>query len=335
MIDSQSEIRKAGTVIFHIGVMKAASTTLQDFFSKHSEISSYGRPFVNEDQRHLFTSILTKDRYELDFLDVRNKIYSFQSEKPNSRCSIISDEKLSSSAWPSEIAFRLHQICPDAKILVVLRNQLDAITSFYFAHGKRPSGNIPISTMNTYVPFSEWIEDNLYRMETDQYHKLDHQYFKSLDYCRLLSPFIKFFGVSNIRVALFEELRESPYGFYKSICEWLGISYLQFERTSELIHKNQRPSELKFKYDIIRSKLPLKGISRFVPFGEKIKNNAFRLSGKTQGADIELNANQIARVKHLYADSNSWVDNKFNLSMAANGYLLANNDGKSSQSQLT
>ena len=110
--------------IIHIGIGKAASTSIQTFFQNHSGVSNLARPFVDQNHRNLYASISKSDRQELDFEKIRDQIQKNYHKSETSLCKVISDEGFSSSPWPSEIAYRIHQIYPNAKILIIIRIKL-------------------------------------------------------------------------------------------------------------------------------------------------------------------------------------------------------------------
>lgn len=325
MTDNELATYLDTSTIVHIGIGKAASTSIQTFFQNHNEVSNLARPFVNQEHRNLYKSILKLDRQELDFEKTRNQIQKNYDKSPDSLCKFISDEAFSSSPWPTEIAFRIHKIFPRAKILIITRNQIDAIKSYYFSHGQTPSGNVPRHMKNRKLPFSEWLDDNLFRMENNLYHKLDHQYFKTINYKHLILPYISVFGKSSVRVMLFEEMVNSPTTFFSSLFDYLGLDYEHPDNDQKLEQINQRGSRLEFQYDAIRSRLPLKGVSKFIPFFQLIKGSLISWSRNHCANDVEVSPQQLSRIKKLYARPNSWAQSEFKLSMKDNGYFLLPN----------
>ena len=313
--------------IIHIGIGKAASTSIQTFFQSHSGVSNLARPFVDQNHRNLYASISKSDRQELDFEKIRDQIQKNYHKSETSLCKVISDEGFSSSPWPSEIAYRIHQIYPNAKILIIIRNQIDAIKSFYFSHGRIPSGNVPRHMKNQKIPFSEWLDDNLLRVENNVYNKLDHQYFKTLNYRHLILPYKSVFGKSNVRVLLFEEMVNSPQLFFTSLFEYLGLDYSERDETHRLEQVNQRGSYFEFQYDAIRSKLPFQGASKFIPFFRFIKDGLASWSKNNHSMDVEITPYQLSRIKKLYAEPNTWAQSEFELNMKSNGYFLAPSHG--------
>ena len=311
--------------IVHIGIGKAASTSIQTFFENHNAVSNLARPFIDQEHRNLYSSILKLDRQELDFEKVRTQIQKKYDKFPNALCKFISNESFSSSPWPTEIAYRIQQIYPNAKILIIIRNQTDAIKSYYFSHGRTPSGNVPRYMKSHKLQFSEWLDDNLFRLENNLYYKLDHQYFKTINYKHLILPYLSVFGKSSVRVMLFEEMVNSPATFFNSLFEYLGIDYGHPDNAQKLEQVNQRGSHFEFQYDAIRSKLPFKGISNFIPFFQLVKGCLVNWSKNHHTTDVKLSSHQLSRIEKLYAEPNSWAQAEFKLNMENNGYFLIPN----------
>ena len=84
------------------------------------------------------------------------------------------------------------------------------------------SGNVPRHMKSRKIPFSEWLDDKLFRLENSLSYKSDHQYFKTINYHRPISAYLSVLGKRNVCVLLFEEMVNSPETFFSSLFVYLG-----------------------------------------------------------------------------------------------------------------
>ena len=163
--------------VFHIGFPKSASTTLQKkLFDKHAQINFMGiyptgnigqdAGKNNIDTLYLKNGSLKKFHCCLTDLEgieyYFSKVESYYSEvellMSTDKINIFSNERFTSVLFThkdrAEKARRIKCFFPDAKIIIVLRNQLDIIKSQYRDH--------PFDPRNLYanrksVSIDEWI----------------------------------------------------------------------------------------------------------------------------------------------------------------------------------
>lgn len=98
----------------------------------------------------------------------------------------------------------------DTKILIVIRNQLDLIRSYYFECVR---GGFPGS-------FPEFIDFN--------FHYQFHSIFSDLRYLPLYKHYCKLFGKENVLLLPMEELVETPTEAISKICEHAGVSFGEY-----------------------------------------------------------------------------------------------------------
>jgi sulfotransferase family protein len=203
------------------------STSLQrDLFAVHPEIMFLG--WGRSDTEHGWISdelsILCEVgiRYEkvLDFNknkagQIFNKLLSdFEgSEKKRALC--LSYESFSFTMHfdvdPVIKAGRLRNLMGrDAKILIVIRNQLDLIRSYYYecVRGGYPGR------------FSDFFDFN--------YHYQFHSIFSDLCYSKLYNHYCKLFGRENVLILPMEAIIESPRKAISKICKHAGVSNVDY-----------------------------------------------------------------------------------------------------------
>lgn len=204
----------------HIGLPKTASTWLQDFFAQHTEIC-----FVYKPKFFQWDDCFSKGR---DFY------LSLFKPKTGNKISLDSDEQYSvgfryrSFNWdccyrekhPKDfveaaqrfvmpfdrelIAKRIQQTAPDAKIMIVLRNQTDWLSSLYKHHvGKGESRR-----------FREFIKEFL----------------PAGFYASLAEMYFKLFGKENVLILFYEDLLANPVIFLDKVSRFFGISQFDYSQ---------------------------------------------------------------------------------------------------------
>lgn len=110
------------------------------------------------------------------------------------------------------IAQRLHNIFPNGKIVIIIRNQKDAIESYY-------KDDIMYGYLGDFESWFKWRLNN---------HQLN--YFK---YLQLIDTYMSIFGKKNVKVLLFEKIFEVNYikkNFEEFGVEINGIQNVNFQK---------------------------------------------------------------------------------------------------------
>jgi len=186
------------SIVLHIGYHKTGSTFLQ------KNIFPYlpANPVMMPNVRYLALSEPYKP-------DVFWQQLSNQYDLTGYNKTIISQETLSGRAdgnpyWDTNrIAERLHQTFPQAKILLILREQYDYLLSLYaFRVLVRGLERRPLEAYLT--KYGEWLKEKL------QYHQL-------------ISQYQHLFGAENVSVLPHEQLVTQPEQFVQQILLFLGL----------------------------------------------------------------------------------------------------------------
>ena len=127
---------------------------------------------------------------------------------------VISVERLSgnpqSGGYDSkEIADRIQAVFPEARIWIVIRNQVDIITSQY-KHYVREGGTGAVQ----------------YYLRGDPPLRVPGFDFRHFQYDHLIRYYHKLFGKERVQVSLYEEFFHHPGKFLKEFCDVLGIEDL-------------------------------------------------------------------------------------------------------------
>ena len=120
--------------ILHIGGNKTASTLLQrKLFSSHNSIYYLGEDCINYNLiKQDLNNLIHEDDYEFSL----NRISKyFKNINKNKKVFVFSNEDIMGSRHPSLVAKRLKLLMPKCKVVIVVRNQITAISSWYVNHG--------------------------------------------------------------------------------------------------------------------------------------------------------------------------------------------------------
>ncbi len=115
------------------------------------------------------------------------------------------------------IARRLHLLAKDIQIIFVIREQRSSIESYYFSYAQVcvSGSENPHRDREAYpdVPldFTEWYWQNTdYFMRNRSYHEI-------------IEIWMEVFGLENVKVFLYEELKKSPENYVREIREHIGV----------------------------------------------------------------------------------------------------------------
>ncbi len=203
-------------VFIHIGLTKAASSTLQKFFAEYELLR-----FVN---RYETAKILTaKNPFAYDLEKTRDFFTeNIRKIADEGKTPVFSHERLGGNPHSGhydarEIADRLHAAVPNARILLCIREQMGMLASCYKQYvrigGVRTLNDYLLPVWDQRVPLFEW---TFY-----EYHRIIQYYFG-------------LFGRDNVNVVLVEELQNDPRAFYEGLCGFMGIPCPDFQKFAEV-----------------------------------------------------------------------------------------------------
>lgn len=189
--------------VIHIGYHKTASTFLQNNLFPYIDVNY---AFMANRNRDILNNIETKDFK----IELHNEYMNELFGEKKYNVDLISHEAL--SGFPDGkrpeasfiIADNLKKIYPDAKILIVLRNQFDYILSFY--------------TYRVAVKGEEYRSFKIFLKKAEK-----KGLFKKMIYHELVDYYIKLFGHENILLIPMEVLRSDENTFLKDITNFIGV----------------------------------------------------------------------------------------------------------------
>lgn len=321
-------------IVFHIGFPKSASTTLQkQMFDKHSQINFMGiyptgnigqdtdeknidtHYLKNESLKDLHNCLTNLEGIEYHFSDVVNYFDDIQPLLSKNKLNIFSNERFASVLFAhkdrAEKARRIKQFFPDAKIIIIIRNQIDIIKSQYRDH--------PFDPRNLYanqksVSIDDWIERD--------FKNYDISFVKSIEYYKLVKYYRELFGKENVGVFLFEEMVSELKSFSEKISVFLDIDPIETYNLLYSKHENDGVSQNLNNYRKFKA-----AVSSYIP--TFLKNNELIKAldkqffqkfkqGKKQKIQMSDKTKQI--IFEYYKKQNKKIAKEFDLSLCEYGY---------------
>ena len=204
-------------MVINIGWARAASTALrQNFLSRHPDIVTAGSSQRMDEgpAAAILSSLKTADDDEFRRQSPRLRDLWIDYRRKTGGLVCLSDEELSiglpGRIRPAALARRCAELFPEAHILAIVREQVDAIGSFY--------GLAQRETFRDPMPFPDWL---------DRYF-LEAADGEGFTYLYAHGSTLTAYGVgrpqSHMLVLDYRRLQADPTGAYVHIARWLGVS---------------------------------------------------------------------------------------------------------------
>ncbi|MFA7318072.1 MAG: hypothetical protein WC029_11035 [Sulfuricella sp.] len=222
--------------LIHIGLPKAASTTLQsNIFRTQERFANFGKvnnTYQNEVARGLIGRILFQDSVVYDSKSVENMVGQLRAglaAQGDGRPLLFSDEALSVEGYVDRriIATRLYDLFSPAKILIVLRSQTSMLKSFYL-HAVKSGGERR--------SFATWLKANYAGISFPTKWRI------GLDYNALVGVYEEIFGPQNTVIVLLEEMHDYRTDFFNQLQNILGIPAQDIHLCLSRARDNERMS---------------------------------------------------------------------------------------------
>jgi hypothetical protein len=280
--------------VLHIGYPKAASTFLGQFLKNHPEVTT----------DHTCLADLLLAPSISDFSDVADKpcpdkVHISRDESVAESVCFVGEIKnwqkylYVPGAWdrvkndilvdPGEAASRLHKVHPQAKVLLLIREQADWLQSVY----KFVMSQLPWNKRS----FADYCTTPSGTVLLQAGH-----------FDQTIRAYIDVFGSRRVRVLRFEDIISAPKRFSAELCGFIGVSERPLARRRE----NETHAQLA-------------RIQRFFPLVERLPKNlkstlkphAMRLIPGARGTI--LSSRNIRMLRSIYAASNQRTDKLLSL----------------------
>lgn len=304
-------------LIIHIGGPKSGSTSLQlGLFKNLANVVYFGeygdgattREEDSTIRRYLSTEeCLLEQNQKLQF----RLVCEGRIRQANGSQLIFSSADILEFQRPRAISESLSDIFGSGiKILLVVRNQISALTSFYSGHGAWLR-NVPSAHFRRFTSLENWFEYQ-FRLDSGS-----HLY--TFSYWNQLKPFIEIFGRDNVHVVCFEDLIQANLQTWSKIASLLDISADRALRLFGTVHERKRISNLRFFKAKWQGQLPVfSGVRQHVSDLPLSKT----LEKKLGEFKPTVNSIIIDQIHEFYKEQNRSLGAEFKLDLARHSYPL-------------
>lgn len=308
------------SLYIHIGMAKAASSTLQEcLFSCLPDFHyiSSGHQGIKTDQeaRAIIHTIVGCERCEyLERYDQLCQLVYRNVYGGNKDQVLISDESFATgySRFPGqvekvEIAHRLGTLFPSSKILLVIRNQVDILKSLYVQQ---------LKSSECISNWQEWLN------KQKRYSHLTSQ-LNWLKYDVIYDTYSEIFGAENIYLILFEDILQKDLYFYKGIEAFLGNSIDAKTIKKMLSHKykNKRMTKLSYLLNKNSNNQLFSKVTKLIP--NKVKKYIKRIASSCgQSIEPKIAEQDINFIRDFYSKSNYRMSALVGFNLHQKGYPM-------------
>lgn len=311
-------------LFIHIGLRKAASTTLQrglfaqlpginHFGMWHDDTTRFRDPRVPE----LIHRIILSDGVNYDRAAARALAEdAILSNLSPTQVNTLSDEKLG-GFWRGYadrrlIAERLKDLFGDIRIIVMVREQIDHFLANYIALGGEYK--LAPDRLRVRLPVTDHLE---YMMRYPDYEQLGH-----LKVGQLAQMYAEIVGRENVCVLVFEEMRDDLPAFAARIGGFLGVEPAAVVACLRGRHENlRRKTQSMLAYRTLRAHL-LPGVKLSSLLPQWMQNGFQAALARGRKSQIKLPAEWVERLRGYYAEDNARLAGTFGLDLARWGYAL-------------
>jgi hypothetical protein len=181
------------SVVVHVGYQKTATTAIQATVFPRIERTW----FLNREDEFFELARSIEARPDAEPFSVERWRPYLDESRRKAPVLLLSREDFSTRRRWTMVAERLHELLPDARIVVCVRNQATMIPSFYSQHLKGGG----------YRSFRAWLDT--FPVET-------------FEYDRLVGRYRELFGADAVSVLAFEQLVHDPDGFVANLCDTIA-----------------------------------------------------------------------------------------------------------------
>jgi hypothetical protein len=324
-------------IFIHIGYPKAASTSLQmNVFLQHPEIKYLGPSFIHPSkfrESNEYEQLIKQERWTSEQVNQNirfwnnirdfNDIQYYSDQTTNTifkdhirlmldadKVNIFSYEGLLNQCLADNglKAKRIHEFFPNAKIIIVLRNQIDILRSLYEMHPKFIS---EMRVNQKIFSFDRWIDES--------FNNFFYSYLPSFFYHETINYYVSLFGLDSIGVFLFEVLRDNPYLF---ACQLANFLEIDIDTTYRLLQQKPRNIAREHQIHNLREKI-LPGIqfSKLLP-GESHKYFIKVLSEYLPRNHPTMSPRNSERIRDLYSESNKKLISEYGINVSLYNYPI-------------
>ena len=208
---------------FIAGAPKCGTTAMHHYLYQHPDI------FMSEKELHFFGSDLV---FTWPRLKKENYLSSFSSANGEKRVGEAAVWYLYSKRAAAEI----REFCPSARVIIMLRNPVDAMYSLYWQ--RVYNGNEDLKSFEMALA-AEPSRKRGMSLPRNPSNFMGCFYRDSVRFTRQVRRYFMTFGRENVHVIIFDDLQKDVAGVYKHCCEFLGVDH-RFRPDFPVVNARQR-----------------------------------------------------------------------------------------------
>ena len=257
---------------FIVGAARAATSSLWLELGKHPDI------FMSPDKEAQFFGFFDTHRSEKAKYKSLDEYAQLFADAGSAQ--VIGEATPTYLALP-ECALSIKEHCPDAKILISLRNPMDRAFSYYemsMSKGREKS-----------CSFEEWLQSNEFFLEQGKYAPQVERY-------------ISCFGREKVKIVLYEDVSDEMASVLLDLHEFLGVERLKPSAEPEVYNAGGSPRSLmgKVLYRATTNQIINKRLRPLIPNAVKQKIHSLRSGFMRKG---EMSVSTRARLaNHFLSD---------------------------------
>jgi len=297
--------RKAPDVVY-VGLKRSASTFLRGYFDGHPQVvwqreslsimddETYGMPHGGLTREVPSSSVFIEVNELLATGLITQKGNTWEAHR------ICPDKSFSAAGCrvdPVEVAHRVKQLCPEARIILTLRNQVEWIRTHYRVFmGLMPAQRFRLSD------FLSTLEGQMV-VYAGHFHATVQAYFR-------------YFGRDRVFVTLFEDIRDSEEETIASLCKFIDIAPLPYDPRYRRYNQGPGNEDVRIKRWLSRMGLRPEDFGYLKPLGKKLSSI---LPRRILEQDI-LTADERRMMAALYSVSNHHTGRLLGIDLGQRGY---------------
>lgn len=229
--------------IYIIGAQKSGTTTLYDCLAQHPEI--YAHPLA-KDYPYFSNPII--------FQNGKKQFCSFAKKAPKNQLVLGGD---ANALYAPLAPKRMSRVIPKVQLIAILRNPIERAYSAY-CHA--------VERLLEKRSFEQAIYEELNGIRYNQLNALSHDYLSHGLYAQQLKKIYDFFSYEQVKIIIFEELKENPFEKLNRIFIDIGIS--QFSPRMRILNRTKGGCKYTMIAKTVHSPSPLMKVivKTFLPF---------------------------------------------------------------------
>jgi hypothetical protein len=295
----------------HAGLVRTGSTTLQgSLFPRHSGLNYLGLPGTDHRVRQLCRNLIFEDSLFYDLEKEQRLAAKILDDVSDDRPILLSDEAFTWTKGTDRLAIckRLQGLLNPDKVMLVLRNQIDAVQSLYWMEA------LKTRERNNRTPeLNDWVRS----MATSYEPRGIHCYL----YKSLVDQYCDVFGRDKVGIFLFEDLAADQSKFYGEICDFLEIDAgegAEIGRAKAHHNRNISTRRLLAWYGFRKRFLPGVSLSALVP--PMIRSWIKLALESGPRAESQLTEESLALLNDFFASDNEALVQAYQIPLEAKGY---------------